>query len=352
MNELNILEDRTLAFITHGVGEFDDVLRETIEYQRQWNQPLAKYWASRGFTPESNLHEIPGVPTDVFRHVDLVSCEAPTTKTFRTSGTTSGRRGRSPRISTRVYDASALKHAKDVFRWNTDTDFLNAVLDPRRHPDSSLSHMVDLFNHQISRRPTPYYLDEDGLDVVGLARAIREADTPVVLFGTAFALAHFAEVSDGATCLPVDSLVIETGGFKGKHSELSRPAFYDLLTTHFDVPMENIRSEYSMTELSSQLYSLPWSGEHAQLLVPPSWCRISAVDPLDLSPLPPRSAGLLRFVDLANVDTVVAVQTSDFGEVTEDGHVILHGRAPGSTPRGCGLATEEILALTERAGST
>lgn len=352
MNELQELEERVLAFIVGGSGTFDELLRATIEYQRRWNRPLADYWQKRGFLVGSPLHELPGVPTEVFRHIKLVSAEAEPVTTFRTSGTTSGLRGQSHRLSTRAYDCSALTHAQEFLLREPPYRFLNAVLDPSDHPDSSLSHMVALFNADLADSPAPYYLTADGLDVDGLSRAITGASQPLVLIGTAFALAHFAETTDAPTPLADGSLLIETGGFKGKHQELERDELYAILSRQFAIPMDRIRSEYSMTELSSQLYSLPWEGVGPQILVPPRWCKVTAVHPRDLSPLPPGGTGLLQFVDLANVDTVVAVQTSDLGEVAADGHVVLHGRAPGATPRGCSLATEEILALTQRRGST
>jgi hypothetical protein len=122
-----------------------------------------------------------------------------------------------------------------------------------------------------------------------------------------------------------------------------------------------------MTELGSQGYhpgfrmaTLPsasrlWSDRatawpdgvvdaHGQprLLVFPAWCRVRAVDPDSLELLPEGHRGLLRFYDLSNVDSILAIQTADVGIVLPEG-VLLEGRAKGSTPRGCSLAVDEIL---------
>lgn len=352
MSELLRIQADVLRFMRGEDGTFDQLLTAVVSYQRRWNAPLRDYWSGRAFVDGSDLDTIPGVPTEVFRHVELVSSEGPVVRTFRTSGTTSGKRGESHRLSTRVYDESALLHARATLLPAPPYAFVNAVLDPVQHDDSSLSHMVALFNHHLSLKETPYFLRDDGLADDEMRAQIRATKTPTVVFGTAFALAHFAELSEKPTPLPAGSSVIETGGFKGKRKRIERDELYRMIAGQFELPLEAIRSEYSMTELSSQLYSLPWDGVGPQLLVPPHWCRVTAVDPTTLAPLAAGQRGLLRFVDLANVDTVVAIQTSDLGETTSDGKVILHGRAPGAASRGCSLATEEILALTERAGST
>ena len=74
----------------------------------------------------------------------------------------------------------------------------------------------------------------------------------------------------------------------------------------------------------------------------PPWVRVSAVDPASLEPVAPGEIGIPRFVDLANVDSVVAVQTADRVRLTGDG-VELLGRLPGAPPRGCSIAVDEML---------
>jgi hypothetical protein len=74
----------------------------------------------------------------------------------------------------------------------------------------------------------------------------------------------------------------------------------------------------------------------------PGWVRVSAVDPGTLAPVPDGEVGVLRIDDLANLDSVCAIQTSDLA-IVRGGGVELLGRAPGATPRGCSLAVEEAL---------
>jgi hypothetical protein len=332
---LSALNARVLAFQDGCTSEsFLQLASDVARYQFDHNPPLRSWWKQQGLTfPLESLDALPGVPTDVFRHVDLRTHAAPIVRTFRTSGTTVGLRGSHHRASLDAYDHGAVLHFRSMVSVPPNARFVSLTLDPAAHPDSSLSHMVEVLARS-SGAAASYHLRSDGLDIEGFRR--RSADAPILCFGTAFA---FASLLAHAHPLPPESVLIETGGFKGRHQELDRRTFHADLARAFQLAPTRIYSEYSMTELSSQLYHRPGSGS----FIPPHWLHVTAVDPDTLAPLPPNTRGLLRFVDLANVDSVVTIQTSDVGTVSVDQHVELHGRLPGSTPRGCSLAAEEIL---------
>ena len=219
-------------------------------------------------------------------------------------------------------------------------------MSPKAAPDSSLSHMLGLFERELSVG-TVYTLHPDGFDVETTVAALEAATGPIVVFGTAFAFVQLFERWSGSVALPDGSLVVETGGFKGKSRELDREVLYNLFADRLGVTEPFALSEYSMTELSSQLYTgalrAAQRGSGPRGLVPPHWLHVYTVDPVTRAPQPMGSEGLLAFVDLANVDTVVALLTADRGVVDADG-VHLLGRYPGATPRGCSLTVEEILA--------
>jgi hypothetical protein len=106
-----------------------------------------------------------------------------------------------------------------------------------------------------------------------------------------------------------------------------------------------------MTEMCSQLYDATSfnSGEHAapseRVKIAPSWMRATAVDPVSLRSVAAGEVGLLRFVDLANVGSVSAILTEDFGIVNERGdRVRVLGRAGLTEPRGCALAIGQFEA--------
>jgi acyl-coenzyme A synthetase/AMP-(fatty) acid ligase len=137
---------------------------------------------------------------------------------------------------------------------------------------------------------------------------------------------------------------METGGFKGRSRVVARDELYDDLARALGIPVQRMVNEYGMTELLSQLYDpvlVPGGtpGRH----LPPPWLRVRALHPDTLAPQPPGQSGILQFFDLANAGSVSAILTEDVGVVDEDGGVRLRGRSPGSEPRGCSLAMEELL---------
>lgn len=352
---LYALTARFLDALNEEIFPFDALLAEIVRYQWAHNAPLQHYWRERNFDPSKPFaaDAVPAVPTDVFRFLPLVTNEAPAQRVFRTSGTTSGARGEHHHVDTTAYDAGALRQFQErELSAPQRTHFIHIAFDAETTPDSSLSHMLALFGEHLGSdaRSQEFYFDAaQGLRVSALRARLQSAveeGEPVILFGTAFGLAdtldHIAPLH-----LPAGSRIIQTGGFKGRREALDATEFYALLADHYGIAVGDVLAEYGMTELSSQLYSLrstPTQDAAAaakRRLVPPPWCQVRAVNPQTLDVLPDGEIGLLRFVDLANLDSVVAVQTSDLGIIHPDG-VELIGRSPESTPRGCSLAIEEI----------
>ena len=152
----------------------------------------------------------------------------------------------------------------------------------------------------------------------------------------------------GRVALPAGSVVMPTGGFKGRSREVAPDAFHALLGARLGVTRGQIVGEYGMTELSSQAYEAHGEGAAPGTYRAPPWMYVSAVDPATLAPLPKGKVGLVRVVDLANLGSAVAIQTSDLGRVTDAGFEVL-GRAPGAAPRGCARALDAALSgVSER----
>src|SRR5262249_26293027 len=150
--------------------------------------------------------------------------------------------------------------------------------------------------------------------------------------------------------LPEGSRAMHTGGFKGRSREVAPHELRAAMASTFGIATQCVVGEYGMTELSSQLYEgtlrasagLPTPATRHGVFVPPPWLRVAAVDPETLAPVPAGEVGILRFEDLANVDSALAVQTADRGRLV-DGGVELLGRLPGAPPRGCSLVVAELL---------
>jgi hypothetical protein len=274
-------------------------------------------------------------------------------RVFRTSGTSlgPGARGEHPLRTTATYELAALAWGARML-W-PDRERLRAlVLAPPLEdaPDSSLGFMLDRFAAHLGG-PASWHVRaraaQAELDAPGFERACAEARAagePAIVLGAAFAFVHLLEARPAANRrLPEGSRAMQTGGFKGRSREVPAEALRQEIAAMLGIPAAHVVGEYGMTELSSQLYEGTLAAAGAPgLYLPPPWVRVTAVDPATLAPLPEGAVGIARIVDLANVDSAVAVQTSDRVRVTARG-VELLGRAPGAPPRGCSLALDEML---------
>ena len=129
---------------------------------------------------------------------------------------------------------------------------------------------------------------------------------------------------------------METGGFKGRRREVSPDEFYPQFEERLGLTRKQIVSEYGMCELSSQFYTHPSSPISHRLFYGPAWVRVIVVDPETGREARDGERGLIRIFDLANVGSVLAIQTEDVGVRRGDGFELL-GRAPMAEARGCSL---------------
>ena len=189
--------------------------------------------------------------------------------------------------------------------------------------------MVDAFMDKAAQG-SGYYLD----DFSALRQNIQQDDQPILLWGVTFALLDL--LADGKVVLPKGSIVLETGGMKGRGPELTRAQLHDRLRSGFpiaDGSSLTIQSEYGMTELQSQAY-LGADGR----FVPAPTLRVRARDVTDpFSILPSGRAGALNLYDLANVDTCAFIQSDDLGRCYGDERFEVIGRLDQSIVRGCNL---------------
>jgi hypothetical protein len=229
---------------------------------------------------------------------------------------------------------------------------VSLVPPPAAAPDSSLSHMAGAVAADFGARGSGWFVSpEGGVDAAGLERALRgaeDAGEPVCILGTAFALVHWLDGVAAAGqrfALPSGSRLMDTGGFKGRSREVTREELYGAVEERLGIGVEWCVNEYGMTELSSQFYDGVAGSAgpvEARLHAGPGWVRTQATDPETLRPLPHGQVGVLRHFDLANLGSVMAVQTADLGTTYAGGFRVL-GRASGAEARGCSLAMEELL---------
>jgi len=388
--------DRSSAGSTeHHQRIFDELAVALFALQFAHNEDYRKFCEFRGVTPHKIAHwsEIPAIPTSAFTEIDLTSLPLDDRKVvFRSSGTISVSRSRHfhSAESLALYETSLLSWFKPHLIPDLEQPLAMLSLTPEAAvaPDSSLVHMFETIR-------AAYPLAEGlfagavGPDaswslnfsaIVEFLRSAAERGEPVLLMGTAFNFVHLLDyciehhLTPG---LPPGSRILETGGYKGRSRVISKRELHDLLTARLGVPSSHIITEYGMSELSSQAYdsAVPgteiqpgWQAAAATISVSlspgeraavrgkstsenpsdstsrlfrfPSWARAQIISPETGQSLSQGQTGLIRVFDLANVWSVMAIQTEDLGIRHETGFELI-GRANAAQPRGCSLMASD-----------
>jgi hypothetical protein len=138
--------------------------------------------------------------------------------------------------------------------------------------------------------------------------------------------------------LPANSLVLETGGYKGRSRSMPKAELHALITERLGVPSSHILCEYGMSELSSQAYDLGPRQTALRAFHLPPWARARVISPETGREVSEGETGLLCVFDLANVFSVMAIQTEDLALRRGKGFNVL-GRAVLAEPRGCSLTS-------------
>jgi hypothetical protein len=343
---------------------------EVFRYQADANSIYGTWVRRRGVDPgqADALSQILPVPVRAFKDLRMLADGSPVQATFRTTGTTggAGRRGVHFVRDLDLYQTSLLTTAyRNVFYEfeinRTNVRVLSITPPPDLVPDSSLVHMIHTWIGAWDDGGGGFFANAswtpESVALRGaISRALEEA-VPIVLVGTAFSFVWWLDgLTPGQPPLPEGSIVVETGGFKGRRRVVPRRELYRAISATLGVPAGRIVNEYGMTELLSQFYEPVLSGEAPEdpdrrWHVGPSWTRTRILDPETLDPVEPGKPGLLCHLDLANLDSAMAVLTEDVGfeppveaAARRKGRMFhLLGRAEGAEPRGCSLAMEELL---------
>jgi len=338
--------------------EFEKLTFEIFNFQFQQNPVYRRLCEARNAQPGlvTSWQQIPAVPAAAFKELDL-TCLPPADRTtvFRSSGTTSQERSRHfhSKESLAVYDASLLpwfrRHLlREGEASNRAVDFFSLTPAAAAAPQSSLAHMIDAATRVFGGNASRSFgsVDCEGqwsVEANLLLDALTTAKRPVLLLGTAFNFVHLLDTMETRQLglkLPEGSRVMETGGYKGRSRELPKATLHANLSRTLGLPASAIISEYGMSELSSQAYDLAVDDHNPRerLFRFPPWCRFQVINPETVQPAREGSPGLLRILELANVASVIAVQTEDLAVQHGDGFELL-GRAAKAGARGCSLMT-------------
>jgi hypothetical protein len=338
-------------------ARFEKLALEVFRYQFAHVPVYRAFCLSRDADPTSvnGFGSIPFASTLAFKHAIVANDEyrAHAGLTFKTSGTTKGyaRRGVHGLPHPRIYRASATAHLRRMlFPEGLRMPLLALHPTADRMPESSLSWMISWCTEEFGAASSICVATPQALDTESAVAFLRSAELdgkPVGLLGTTAALARvFDLIHENPVRLPAGSRLMDTGGAKGQTVPLKDYEVRQLAWTLLGIEPMCAINEYGMTELCSQLYdATPFNSSALtaveRMKLPPPWMRPVALDPVTLRHLSDRQIGLMAFFDLANVGSIAAIMTEDFG-YTDNGAVSILGRAAASDARGCGLAIEQF----------
>jgi hypothetical protein len=338
-----------------GAPGFDALALAVARHQLEQVEPYRRFAASRGVTAGSlrDWRDAPPLPTSAFKLAPFAS--SPAAIIFRSSGTTQGERRSEhhqahPELYRQIVSAS-FPHWCLTPELRAAPAVLSLVPPRAVVPDSSLGFMVDHLLDQLTAPASAarcVAANERGIDTASASAWLEERArerTPVLILATALALFALLESLRDARrrlALAPGSVIFETGGFKGRKRQVTRPELVAACAELLGVPPQRVVREYGMTELTSQAYSEVLRGGDPDRFVTPPWLRVRIVEPLSLREVAPGTEGLIAAFDLGNAGSVAHVLTEDLGVADERGGFQLLGRAAGAALRGCSLAIEEL----------
>lgn len=313
---------------------FDDLTIEIFQYQSKNNPVYKEYLSLLKKNPDTidKLVEIPFLPIELYKTSIVKTGEWVEEAFFLSSGTSSSVRSKNfirnldwyQQISYSIFEKQVL---------NSDTGRLPELIIGYlpgyiNNPHSSLVKMIRLIGERMA---VEVILCDKKDELVTLLKDSSHSDKRLVLFGVSFALYDLAreEFMDNANLS-----IIETGGMKTDSRSIDKSEILHQLNKAF--PSSVILSEYGMTELMSQAYSMDGINYTSA-----PWFKImiSAIDdPTTLLSVGRR--GRINIIDLANVDTCSFVQTADAGILNSDETFNILGRIDDQELRGCNLMIE------------
>ena len=314
--------------------QFEDFALELFQFQAHSNAVYASYLEARKINPSSikELEAIPFLPIRFFKDKEVVCGSASAfSKFYSSSGTTGMITSKHLIWSESWY----LAHSKRIFEsvYGNLRNFHVLALLPAylERPGSSLVSMAKYFIDESNSPHSGFYLYNQK-DLLDKLATLASDGRKVLLLGVTFALLDLAE-----SRLPFEKMenliVMETGGMKGRRREMIREEVHDSLKAYFQV--DQIHSEYGMTELMSQAYS-NGSGKFSL----PFSMRIFLRDVNDPYSHTSKAQGGINLIDLGNLHSCSFIETQDLGKMDENGMFEVLGRFDNSELRGCNLLVQ------------
>ena len=308
---------------------FEQRALEVFRFQYQNNSVYQQFCNLLNIDPEhvNSLQKIPFLPIQFFKTLNVISSEKMPEMTFTSSGTTGSSTSKHHLTDLSIYRKSFRKGFEHFYGKISDYVVLALLPSYLEREGSSLIFMVEDLIIGSNNKDSGFYLH----DLPALQQKLIKLDKAgkkILLIGVSFALLDLVE---NFSFQLENTVVMETGGMKGRRKEMIRQELHDILKKGFGI--EKVHSEYGMTELLSQAYSF---GDG--IFQPPPWMQFFVRDPEDArSSLPLGKSGGLNIIDLTNIYSCSFIATQDLAKVAEDGRAEILGRFDNSDIRGCNL---------------
>lgn len=307
---------------------------QVFDYQYEYNPVYRRFCDHFKISSISAEHNIPLLPIQAFREIDIISSEIsdPDLK-FQSSGTT----GMKPSRHLVAHESIYRKSIRDGMNLQYDlSDYAILGYTPG-YADNPNSSLIWMINSLIEADQSGFsqFLPLDKLISNKLLDDINQAEKKVLLFGAAFGLLDIIE--ENPVTLPADSIILETGGMKTHRREISREDLHQQISDGFGVFKTQVHSEYGMAEMLSQAYC-----KDGEWFEPVPWLQIIIRDPENpIEEVADGTPGLVGIIDLANIYSCSFFLTQDVGIRRSDGKFKILGRHHEANLRGCNFLVEE-----------
>ena len=278
-------------------------------------------------TDVNEINKIPFLPISFFKTKKILSTDN-FEKVFYSSGTTTNSRSKHFISSLKLYQKSFINNFKLNYSDITQYTILALLPNYYDNKDSSLIYMIEKLIKLSKSIESGFFLN----DYINLSKKLIELDSKkerkTILIGVPYALLDMIDFNQFQLN---NTIIMETGGMKGRRKEMVRTELHEKLKRGFGV--SKIHSEYGMTELLSQAYS---KGDG--IFKTPSWMKVIIRDINDDQNLDfNKKSGAINIIDLANYNSCSFIATDDMGKYVNDDEFELIGRVDNSDIRGCNL---------------
>ncbi|MCZ4244659.1 acyl transferase [Pedobacter sp. HCMS5-2] len=319
-------------FSIQNTVQFNQTALDIFKFQAENCSVYKQYIHHLGVNVQAveRIEQIPFLPIGFFKTHTVLSSTKPVQITFSSSGTTGMVQSSHQVTDVKLYEQSYLQAFNQFYGNIEEYNFLALLPSYQQRSGSSLIYMVnDLIEK--SKHPQSGYFLYNHDDLLNTLLDLKSKNQKTVLIGVTYALLDFVEKYD--ISFP-DLIVMETGGMKGKRKEMVREELHNQLTKGFGI--KSIHSEYGMTELLSQAYSL---GDG--IFNCPNWMQVLIRDTNDpLTLIENGKTGGINVIDLANVNSCSFIATQDLGRINKDNSFEVLGRFDNADIRGCNLLVQ------------